>query len=963
MHPGPMFPGPDTGDDVPRIVGRDAELTRIRRFLAASEDRDAPVALLIAGDAGSGKSTLLDAAARGAAARGRRVLRCAGHEGEQELIFAGLHQLLQPLLPHVRELPGPQRDALLGAFGLTGAAQSRADDRLMVNLAVLTLLSEAAYRQPVLVVVDDLQWLDACSLDAISFLARRIAGEPVTVLAGTRGGFVGEPFGPECVRMDVPPLSDVDAERLLDAQPHPPRGSLRAQILLQSAGNPLALVELTRATAGSRPPSLVGAPDPLPLTARLEGVFAERMAGLPPSTRRALLFAAAADAPGMPAARLAALADPWRAGTAQPCAGEHDPGAGPAADDAVAAARTGVPDVWGAAEEAGLVRVTDGRVAFRHPLMRSAVYRTATFAARREVHLALAEALADDPDRRAWHMAAATLVPDESIARTLADTADRARRRGGYRVAATALERAAELSPDARRRARRLLEASELAVRAGDPYWVKRLTAGAVAATDDPALLTEAALRTGWALAATARQKAALSHLLPLARSLVGTDPMAALDAIGHAAAVIHDTGDETYRGEVLDLLARLPADVGDESTQAWARACCDPFGDRRAQVELLERVAEAPGPGPDRLTALGATAWILDRTASAVRLLSAARDQMHRVTVTGSHAVLGHTLALAQFESGDWDGASMSAEDTRRVAGEHGLDMAGRTAGYVGAAVLVLRGDARRARDLIDRVVVGAQPAVSRALDVRVRTVRAAVAAVEGNHPLEYELLRGLFTAGPDPRPTHYHLSYYGIGDLVAAAVRVGKADEAAPVLEAVERRLAGRMTPRLALLVSRARALLAPGRAAEEYFRAATADPAGEQWPFERALLLLDFGEWLRRRRRTGEARTELSRALAVFERLGARPRAARATAELQACGVSVRGEQTAGQGVGQLTAQQLQIARLAATGLTNRQIGERLLLSARTVGFHLYQVFPKLGVSTRAQLRDALDRLENP
>ncbi|GAA2459819.1 helix-turn-helix transcriptional regulator [Streptomyces glaucus] len=294
-------------------------------------------------------------------------------------------------------------------------------------------------------------------------------------------------------------------------------------------------------------------------------------------------------------------------------------------------------------------------------------------------------------------------------------------------------------------------------------------------------------------------------------------------------------------------------------------------------------------------------------------------------------------------------------------MAEENGLDMAGRAARYVSAALLALRGDTDGARELIDRAAAGTDPAESRALDARARTVRAAVAAADGNHPLQYELLRGLFSAGADPRPLHYHASYYGIADLAAAAVRVGRQEEAEAVVRAVERQLAGRMSARLALLVRRARALLAAEDAAGDHFRAALADPSGEQWPFERAITLLEHGEWLRRRRRTGEARAELAAALTVFEQLGVRPFAARATAELRACGVTPNGGEPGNRGIGQLTPQQLQIARLAATGLTNRQIGERLLLSARTVGFHLYQVFPKLGVTTRAQLRDALGRME--
>ncbi|MEV5750285.1 AAA family ATPase [Actinoallomurus sp. NPDC052308] len=918
-----------------QVIGREPELTRIRRLLDTTGADRSPL-LLVVGEPGSGKSTLLDAAAREAGHRGLRVLRCQGHEGETGLVFAGLHQLLAPMAADVRELPGPQRDALLGAFGLdeSGSAGTAGEpERLLINLAVLTLLSDTAYRQPLLIIVDDAQWLDACSLDVLAFVARRLADEPVSVLAATRGESVPEQFGPEFPRLVVPPLAAAAAGRLLDVQPVPPAGPLRGQILRQAAGNPLALVELARATADS-PASLTDdAVERLPLTARLERIFADRLAGLPEETRRALLFAAAADDPDLPAALLASSA------------------VGP----------DGGLEAWLLAEKTGLVTLDSGHVAFRHPLMRSAVYQAAPFAARREVHLALADALAGNPDRRAWHLAAATLAPDETIAAALEATADRARRRGGYRVAAAALERAARLSPDPHRQARRLLDACNLAMHAGRPLWVERLTAGVVAATDDPDLLTEAALWTGWALAATTRQKAALSRLLPLAASTVDTAPVVALDAVRHGAIVIYNMGDEGYRREALELLARIPADVGEPFKQAWPRAACDPFGDREGHLRSLYRALDVPDPGATELTVLGGCAWVLDETATAVRLMSEGMEHLRRVTTAGANAVLGQALAIAQFESGAWDAAEVTADDARRVAAENGLDMAGRATMYVEAALLTLRGNTGRARELIDRAVAGIDPAESRALQARALVVRGAIAAGDGNHALAYGLLRGLFTVDPDPMPLHYHASYYGVGDLAAAAVRARQEKDAANVVDSVERRLAGGMSTRLTLIVHRARALLAPADDAEEHFQAALTDPACEQWPFERAQTRLEYAEWLRRRRRTGEARTALAQALAVFERLGARPWVARTTAELRACGVALPAEKKRARNVEQLTAQQLQIVRLAATGLTNREIGERLLLSPRTVGFHLYQAFPKLGVTTRAQLRDALGDAE--
>ncbi|KUN18246.1 transcriptional regulator [Streptomyces corchorusii] len=931
-----MIRGRVEEDPLDGIIGREPEISRVLRGLFPNRAEDAG-ALLLVGEPGMGKTALLHAVAAEAGQRGT-VLRCAGSQAERTLAYGALHQLLRPVLNHLPELPAPQGAALSRALGMRHAAARTADaeggdERLLVGLASLNLLLASASHRPVTIFVDDLQWLDDASLETLLFVARRTAGEPVGLLAAVRGDGVSGPGWPDFEPVPLGPLSGEAAGRLLDAQPVVPRGRVRGQVLRLAAGNPLALMELARDAEERGFPgwdTAVGAGFSLP--ARLEKAFAERLDGLPEATRRVLLFAAAADGPDMRAALSAAASVPG-----------------------------GAAEAWAAAEDAGLVRLVSGRVEFRQPLMRSAVYATASFAERREVHLRLADGLDGDPDRRAWHRAAASLAPDESVAGALVETADRARRRGGYRVAAAALERAAQLSERGWSRARRLLDASDLAVHAGEPWWVEALTGEVAAATDDPGMLAEAALRRGWALAATGRQKAALSQLLPLAADMMDASPVTALDAVSHSAVVLYCSGDEVFRRQAQELLARVPGEVGSAYEQVWARACCDPFGDRRGALAALHRAAAEADGVPGRLSVLGGAAWILDETALGVRLLSAVMERLRTVTTAGSSAMVGQTLALAQFDAGAWEAACESAEDARRVAEENGLEAAAWVAVYVSAMVLALRGE--DARGLMARAVRGLDMSESRALGVRMAMVRAAVAAAEGDHALEFELLRGLFTAGPDPRPVHYHCSLYGVGDLAAAAVRVGRPEEAVEAVDAVERWVGEGMSPRLRLIVGRARALLCEGEEAEELFRTVVGDPVGEQWPFERAVVSLEFGEWLRRRRRMSEARAELARALTVFERLKAHPWVERTAGELRACGVPVRDAEGHPGSVERLTPQQLQIARLAAAGLTNRQIGERLLLSARTVGFHLYQAFPKLGVSSRTQLRDALSRAQSP
>lgn len=892
-------------------------------------------ALVLVGEPGSGKSTLLTAVTAEAKRRGSDVLGCAGNREELALEYGALRRLLKPLLPQLTDLPIPHRSALSRALGVHSPDLQPPDgneDTFTVARAALDLLLMSARRRPLTMVVDDLQWLDARTSETLLFVARRISDEPVSLLATVRDGSTCLSMWSAFEQLILGPLSDEAAGHLLDTQPVVPRGWARGQVLRLAEGNPLALVELAHAAAKAGTSMLEGGVGVAPsVLARLGEVPADRLTALPKATRRMLLIMAVAEAPDTGAAMSAASAS--------------DPDGG--------------IETWSAAEDAGFVRLGGGGVRFRHPLMRSVVYGAASFSERREAHLLLAERLESEPDRRAWHLAAASLAPDESVAVALVETAERARRRGGYRAAAAALERAGQLSEHGWLRARRWLDACEAAMRAGEPWWVESLAVKVATTTDDAAMLTEAVQRRGWALSVTGRHEAALSELLPLARGKIEGAPMMALDALVRGAVVVYSSGDEVSRRLALGLLAEIPVDASSLCEHVWARASCDPFGHRRSVMELLDRAAAEVDGEPYRIKLLGGAAWVLDDTASAVRWISSALEHLRTVTAVGSDVVLAQLLALAQLDAGAWDAARASAGEARRVAAENHLETVEWAALYVDAMISALRGDTDEARSLIEQAAAGTDVSERRALGVRAAMVRAAVAAVEGDRSMEFESLRGLFTAGPDPQPVHYHCSFYGVGDLAAAAVRVGRQPEAAVVVDSVERQLGEGMSPRVRLIVGRARALLCEGDEAEALFRAVVEDPLAEQWPFERAVVTMEFGEWLRRRRRVGDARGELARALTVFERLGARPWVERTMGELRACRVLVRGVEDGPDAAQRLTPQQLQIARLAATGLTNRQIGEQLFLSARTVGFHLYQVFPKLGISSRNQLRDALDR----
>ncbi|MDQ1541044.1 MAG: hypothetical protein QOH29_1770, partial [Actinomycetota bacterium] len=427
------------------IVGRDAALAELRGLFDPVPESSH--VLIVIGEAGMGKTALLADAADRARLTGMQVLSVTGRESESGLAFAGLHQLLRPVLSSATGLPVRQHQALSRALGL--AAEPDVPDPLLIGAAVLTLLSDLSDRSPVLMIADDAHWLDRSSLDALAFAANRLDAERVVLLIGARGQ-----SPPLCLDRGFPelrlePLPVEDAGRLLDEQPRPPRGQARTQVLAQAAGNPMALIELARVIADDPAASRRWAAEPLPLTDRLTAVLANRIAALPESAQAALLLAAVADAPDIN--------------------GAASNGAGPDAGALLPA------------EQLGLIKIDRTGVHFSHPLVRSAVYHTAPFARRADAHRQLANALHDQPDRRAWHLAAAALQPDENVAALLEATAVQAKNRGGTAAAALAMERSAELSPNPEDQARRLVAAASSAIPTGQADWVTDLSTRALA--------------------------------------------------------------------------------------------------------------------------------------------------------------------------------------------------------------------------------------------------------------------------------------------------------------------------------------------------------------------------------------------------------------------------------------------------------------------------------------------------
>ncbi|MFD1665077.1 AAA family ATPase [Streptomyces calvus] len=906
---------PSTRNSGPAVVGRETETAEIIRRVTA--DRSHSDVLIVAGDPGAGKSTLLDLAADRARDAGGRVLRAVGSQSEAHLGFAGLHQLLRPVLGAADGLPSRQRSALRGVLGLEECAQP--PDAMLVGLAVLTLLSDLAETAPLLVVADDAQWIDRGSLDVLSFVARRMDSEPVTLLVGVRTAAALPGFDRRYERLELGPLEAEAANRLLDRQPAPPTGRTRARILQEAAGNPLALVELAHATA-VRHPGAGGMEGPLPVTDRLERIFAGQAADLPEPTRRVLLLLAAADAADVQAAAVGL----------------------PEADDRA----------WAPAERAGLVRRDGSGTSFRHPLVRSAVYHAASFEERRRAHLALAELLREEPDRRAWHLAAATVRPDQDVSAALQRTADRARRRGGFAAAAAAQERAAQLSPRREDRARLLTEAAATAVFTGQLGWVEHLAAAVRECTDDQALLGRAALATGRLMSLGPRHTAAFALLMRVADEAADARSPLALDALAAAAVVRYYSGEKSQQRRIQDLFCRLPDDAAGAALRVWVRAVSDPGSAGAALAPVLPGlIAEARGDA-GHLTALAVVAWLLDETTLAGRTFDEAFDQWQARGQLPDG--LGCAAGWTRLEQGRWAEARSVAAEISAVASSAGLDHAEACARAVDATVAGLRGDTATARRLAERALALVDPLESRSVAVFARRALGLAAVAEGDHDTAYTQFRSAFTDDGDP--VHYHVSYTVLADVAAAAARTGRREDAAALLERSARRLGTGMSARVAALIDRGRALLADPEHAEPYFRAALAEPAGEQRPFERAQARLDYGEWLRRRRRIAEARPLLSAAQETFQRLGARPWAERAQAELRAGGVEATVAMP--HALTELSPQQQQIVHLAARGLTNREIGEKLFLSPRTVGSHLYRVFPKLGITARSQLRDVVE-----
>ncbi|MFI5645137.1 AAA family ATPase [Kitasatospora sp. NPDC051705] len=925
------------------LYGREHEQASVDGLLATARGGGSGV-LLLRGEPGIGKTALLEhAVAR--AGEAFRVVRAAGVEYEAELPFAGLSLLLAPGLDRLEVLPAPQRRALEAAFGLGDGHAPAPADRLLTGLATLGLLAELASERPLLCVVDDLQWLDRASLDALLLAARRLQAEGVALLLAARtGGTAPDLPATGFPEVHLAGLPAPDAVRLLEHRAGPGLpAAVRGRLLAEAAGNPLALTELPVAVAAQTPAAGAGtagagspspAPGGLPLTSRLLIAFHGQVTGLPPATQTLLLVAAAEESGAL---------------------------------DVVlpAAAALGVPaEHLGPAEESGLVTVApDRRIAFRHPLLRAAILQRAPHHQRLTAHRAVAGALPDG-DRRTWHLALAATAPDAALADALERTAVRAGARGAHGAAA-AYERAARLTPDRDGATRRLVLAAEAATEEG------RLAQA-------EALAEEAGGRTDSALAhALLDQVRATAHFwrgsYPTAHRLL-LDAATGV-AAPHAARMLFQAFHAAwYAGEepvvaVLDRLAALPLAEDDPLTPLARHLPAavlpalghpgpgHPAPARRQPPTARDTAAAARGAGaesPADLVQLCGATLILGRDEETAELGGELVAEARAKGAVGVMPTLQFFLAEAELFHGRHRDAELTATEALALARDTGQHQWVSQLTALLAYLAALDGAEDRCTGLVAESLATTGPQTA-APAAGLPWAHWALALLDLGHGRAGAAADRLHTLTSGPH-RHHVSATRAVPDLVEAAVRLGAPDRAAEAYERFARWSAAADRPWTEALRLRCQALLGPDELAESAYRAALDLHGSANRPFEQARTALLYGEWLRRSRRRTDARPQLRAALETFERLAAHPWAARARTELTATGTAAPAPADTPH-ASPLTPQELQIARLAARGLTNREIAAQLFLSPRTVAHHLYKAYPKLGITSRAELPAAL------
>ena len=911
-------PDGDTG-----LIGRDPELATLRRLIDGIEDEGA--AIVVRGQPGVGKSSMLRAAAGYAGARGALVLQASGIESEAMLPFAGLHQLLRPLMSRVGTLPAVQHRALLTAFG---AADGPPPELFLTALATLTLIVDAAAAQPVVLVVDDVQWLDAPTNDVLAFASRRIRHDPVVMISGLRDGHAVGVSSTDAPEIDLQGLSSEAARELLARVADGLTVADQAAVLAQACGNPLALVELPSAWRSAGADVLGPASATVPLTTRLEQAFAARIEGLPQVTRDALLVAAVS------------------------------------ADDSLAEVLAGASVLAGGPvtsedlEPAVKVRVVEFdqvNVRFRHPLVRSGVLYNEPPRRRQAAHAAMSVVLATDRYRRVWHEAQSVVGRDDDVAARLVVSQVESMRRGSVLSAIAALERSAQLTSDAGTRAGRLLLAAQHAFGLGRADLVNRLVAAAE--IDDLTELDRA--RAEWLRELFSEGKLGDSvrvrELCALAaRSAASGENGLALDLLASAALrcwwAVGDSADRNHVAMVAESLTGLADDARCVATIAVA----DPLGRVARTRNRLEAAALVGVEDADQLRHFGMAARAIGADSLAADYFDRAEAKLRE---RGQLGLLSHVLAVRAavcLDLGDWRRAGQSLAEGRRLSEETGQSTWRTGTAVVEAVYEALTGHTELALHQAAEIEKACAGEVAGDFLSLARLARGTAHLSDGRPEAAFAALAPIF----DPAaPCHHPREQLSaLMFLVEAGVACGRQGTVRDVVERLARLERTQPSPILGIHLLYARPLLAEDSDAERLFVQGLAQDL-TRWPWPRARMELAYGNWLRRRRRLIDSRAPLRSALATFDVLGATGWAQQARAGLRAAG-----ERTAAAPVqaaaSTLTAQEMQIARLASEGLSNREIGQQLYLSPRTVGSHLYRIFPRLGITSRAQLAARLD-----
>ena len=904
-------------DVTPILRGRERELAHLRDLINGIESRGA--VLVLRGDAGIGKSALLAQAAALAAQRGLSVAATRGTPSETQLAFAGIHQLLHPMLGVIGLLPAPQRRALESAFGISDADAS---DLFLIGLAALGLIAETAAERPLLVTVEDAHWLDRPSLDVLTFVARRIEFEPVAMVFAEREGASSALSEAGLPALEVDRLTDSDAEAVLRevAMLSP---AIECRVLSEAAGNPLALIELSSAASGLEADS--ASDEALPLTARLERAFAARLGDLDLDARTIALLAAIDDA------RVTEVVE-----AAQTIL-EREPN----------------ECAWASLTDANLGRLYGEAFVFRHPLVGSAVQQAASPEELRSAHTALAEVLADQPDRAIWHRAAATTAPNDELALALDAAGERATRRGARDIAASALEQAAAFSDDRGDQAKRLMKAATVAFELG--RWEQSLRLVQTANPDELSpydrLRRRHFLETlggGWSGAETARayvsMAAGLSDGAQLREALEGIQTM--------ATRFFFSQVDEASRRETARIIEGFEVPPDDPLLLAVI-AQVDPLhtaGQVRSRVRGL---TPEQFDDPSHLFAIASATSATWADDLGDPFLRKAVDEFRR---EGRLAYLGQAdvfLAWSLVRRGDSRSAMTVAGEAVRLSEETGQGRYVVAAQIAEAITVADRGGAEIAEELVAGAESVLVPLGANAMLSLTVVARGRLALAAGRFSEAFEHLWPLFDAkhvGFQPL-----IAGWTIADLAEAAARVPESQATARESLTQWRPIAQSSgSPYLELQIAYADAVLGDDDAVEDRFRRAI-EGAGADWADLRARTQLAYGGWLRRNRRSSESRPLLREAAQTFDAMGRAEYAERARQELRASGETTR--RRVPEAWAQLTPQELQIAQLAAEGLTNREVGERLYLSHRTIGSHLYRLFPKLGITSRSQLAAAL------